>query len=350
MENKRIIGLDIYRLLAIILITNIHYFGYSHIGTNPNISSFNKLFVQFSTSINSCFVDMFVLLTGYFLGKRTVIKKKRLVDLWFQALIVGLVMLGVSGILAPQLITLKAIAHTILPITTFTYWYLIPYAFLFLMIPYINKVLDVIKMRNMLKTIVFWGGVMAALELHPIMSLDWFVGNYMSVVWFVYIYVIGAYVSRFGFSSNMIIWLLIGVASLAMMITIKVFDIHFPKEMRLTSFCSILPLLLSISLLLFLSKLKTLGKFADSIIGSLSVSSLCVYLVQEQDSFRKYFWPTIKVSDYANSPYLIVHWVLTIICLFVLGWITYILYKFIYYQFLLPKVIIPIIGRIQKFR
>lgn len=349
MGNNRIIGLDIYRLIAIVLITNIHYFGYSHISASPDLSSFNRLFVQFSTSINSCFVDMFVLLTGYFLGKRTV-KKIRLVDLWFQALIVGLIMLAVCGILAPHLITLKAVAHTILPITTFTYWYLIPYAFLFLLIPYINKLLDVIDGRNVLKVIMLWGGVMAVLELHPILSLEWFVGNYMSIVWFVYIYVIGTYISRFGFSNKKAIWLLIGVTSLALMVSVKVFDIHFPKEVKLTSFCSLPPLLLSVSLFFFFSKLKTLGKFVDTIIGSLSVSSLCVYLVQEQSSFREYLWATIRVADYANSPYLIAHWALTMLCLFVLGWITYMLYKFIYYKCILPKVINPLLGRFQKVR
>lgn len=345
-NSTRVIGLDLYRLIAMILITGIHYFGYANIDQSHDLLPINKLFVDFATSINSCFVDMFVLLTGFFLGKR-ICKKMRLIDLWFQALIVGIIMLVGCGIYSRDYINLKVVFHTLFPISTFTYWYLIPYGFLFLLSPYINRLLDGMDRRKFIKTILIWGSVMMLIEISPILSLDWFIGNYMSIVWFVYIYVIGAYLGRYGFTISWATWLIIGLFSFALMASFKVFDIHLSREMRLCSFCSLLPLLLSISLFYFMSKIKTLGKTLDKIISSLSVSSLCVYLVQEQSSFREFFWPFIKVTDYANSPYLILHWALTIIFLFTLAWITYQVYKFIYFRFIFPRIIVPLVNRFE---
>lgn len=302
LKKTRIIGLDIYRLIAIVLITNIHYFGYSHLISNQDLLPFNKLFVLVSTSFTPCFVDMFVVLTGYFLCSREN-KTSRLVNLWFQAFIVGLLMLLICTIISPQSISLRSIVHTFFPISTFTYWYLIPYAFLFVLTPYINSILNMINRPRLLKTILLLGGVMCTIEIHPIVSLDWFIGNHMSIIWFIYIYIIGAYIGKYGFSLKSKTWLLIGLISMSLMLCIKVLNLQLPGEMRLNSFCSPLPLLLSLSLFYFLSHIRTIGKITDKIISSLSISSLCVYLVQEQDSFRALFWQNADVSSYAHSSF-----------------------------------------------
>lgn len=157
-QNKlRIVGLDLYRLIAFVLITNIHFFGYSGISNSTNLSVFNNYFVKIATCFDTCFVNMFVLLTGYFLGKK-VVKKSKLVDLWFQVLIVGVLLFVICGVISPSLITCTNFVHTLFPITTFTYWYLIPYFFLFVLSPYINGILESIERSKLKRKIMCVGG------------------------------------------------------------------------------------------------------------------------------------------------------------------------------------------------
>ena len=192
------------------------------------------------------------------------------------------------------------------------------------------------------------GGVFLIIEVNPIISLDWFIGNYMSIVWFAYIYIIGAYIARYGFPFNNIIWSVLGIASATLMVAIKVIGIHCPMEMRLTSFCSPLPLIVSLSLFLLLSKVNFLGKRTDALLASLSASSLCIYLVQEQASFRQVFWPAIKINDFAGSPYLILHWFVTVSTIILISWIAYKLYLLIYGKFLSPRVVTPLVEKMKK--
>lgn len=123
--TERNIGLDILRIIAIILITNIHYLAYSGLFGmgQADMSGCNYVFVTLLKSVDYCFLDVFVLITGYFMTMKRAPKRK-LVDLWFEMLIVGLFALVITTICFPQSFSIQSAIRTFLPITTYEYWYL----------------------------------------------------------------------------------------------------------------------------------------------------------------------------------------------------------------------------------
>lgn len=171
----------------------------------------------------------------------------------------------------------------------------------------------------------------------------------MSVIWFVYIYIIGAYISRYGFPYKKSIWIIAGLLSMIALLGVSVFNIQMPRHMRLASFCSPLPFFFSISLFYFMLKIRSFGNIVDRMIGSLSVSSLCIYLVQEQFSFRELFWPYLNIYSYSDSPYLICLWILTVIVIFGLAWIAHELFNFSYNKFFKPRVVTPLVIKTEYF-
>ena len=191
--SKRLYGLDLLKIVAMIFIIGLH-FNY-RTGAIANFTFADGRF--YPKGISEAFfyvsVDCFVLVTGYFDIAKKQINVKRLVHLvlavWFYSwagLLVGL-MAGIRP-------SLNQLLMCALPFTTEHYWFIDVYLILSLLTPFINKAIADID-RKGYKGILLVGliGFSVLPSFMPFASEIFFLNGGANIVWFVILYLIGGY-------------------------------------------------------------------------------------------------------------------------------------------------------------
>lgn len=206
------------------------------------------------------------------------------------------------------------------------------------MIPYINEWIDKIGQKTHLRVILFWAAISLFADINPIIKLELIQGNYMGIVWFTYVYIVGSYIRRYGYPIKGKYFNYLGLLAFIGIFAIYYFHINLPLNMKFYSEVSLLPLLISLALFNLFSQIKTITFTTDKLISWVATSSLAVYIVQEQFQFRSIFWEKLAISEYVNSPYMIVNWLLCMFILWTLGIVGHSLYKFIYSRYLQGRV------------
>lgn len=191
--SKRLYGLDLLKIVAMIFIIGLH-FNY-RTGALANFAFTDGRF--YPTSISEAIfyvsVDCFVLVTGYFDILKKKVNVKRLVHLvlavWFYSwagLLVGL-MTGVRP-------SLNQLLMCVLPFITEHYWFIDVYLILILLTPFINMAIANIDQKGykgiLLVSLI---GFSFLPSFMPFTSEIFSLNGGANIVWFVILYLIGGY-------------------------------------------------------------------------------------------------------------------------------------------------------------
>lgn len=86
-NKQRYSGIDIIRILSMVMITSIHFICYSHVNSSINdIPHFNKVFIHVLQVFNKDFINLFVMISGYLLCTKTD-TLKRIIPLWMKVFV-----------------------------------------------------------------------------------------------------------------------------------------------------------------------------------------------------------------------------------------------------------------------
>lgn len=91
-REDRLIGLDILRILSMVLITLRHYIGYAGLSELTDFFSFNGIAVRMLDILSGSAVNIFVLISGYFLIHSD-FKWKRAIKIWGETFFIPLYVL-----------------------------------------------------------------------------------------------------------------------------------------------------------------------------------------------------------------------------------------------------------------
>ena len=137
MKSKRLYGLDILRIMAMLSITAIHYVAYSGIMQESGLIVGNKVFLSSVSALFVGAVNLFVLITGYFSCEKN-LNIKRLIDLELQVVFVGIITLLIGVFALQQPFRLTALIKTLFPTSSMHYWFFTMYIVLMSISPLIN--------------------------------------------------------------------------------------------------------------------------------------------------------------------------------------------------------------------
>ena len=340
MTKMRVIGCDILRIFAMICVTAIHFTEYSGVSrlSFNDLGLIDFIFVKSLQSFTLCFVDIFVLLTGYFMVSRETSLKKILI-IWGEVIFVGVFMIIVCNLIGES-ISYKSIIKSRFPVTSGSYWFINTYFLLYLIIPILNQMIR----HNMIhRTLIVMSLIIMFIGINPFMPTNQYIGPSTGIFWFSYIYLIGAYIRIYGTPYiPKLAWAILGVGVYIIILILLATGIKLPYNIQLLSTNNTLPLILSISIFMLLKDLNFDNKFVLSLIPALSVCSLNVYLIQESEAFRsvlwRYFDATIWVGK-GNGLYMILMFLTCIVCLWIGAFVTHKLYV---------KLLLPLIGRMNE--
>lgn len=213
MNPKRNPNFEILRVLAMFMIVIIHFDAH---GINralmaetespftiplTNIGITNFCLSQYIMFISSVGVNIFVLITGYFMYDKKP-KSYRFIRVWFQTLFYGLFfgfLFFILG-LADNHTVIKGLVKSLFPLSIGNHWFVRQYLGLMIISPFLNLAIKNLRkpIYDLLMIVVLITGTTVLLRFPWGYSLEFNSGN--SFIWFIYLYISGCYLRRFDMS------------------------------------------------------------------------------------------------------------------------------------------------------
>lgn len=324
--KERFLGLDLLRILSMLLVLVLHYLSYGGVLDTPAFGTPYYALVWGLESLAYVAVNCFVLISGYFLSTST-FKPSRVLRLVLHVLFFSLLGLGLTLVLNPQAIGLKQIIKSLTPVSSGVWWYISCYFQLSLLMPLLNMAIKGMNKRQfqlclgcillitaLIPSIIFWR------------SIQWPTG--FTTLWFVALYFIAAYLRRYEIALSGKKALLIYFISSALLLasrfligyTTRAVLGHITREGLFYGYNSPFVLVASVSLFVACWKMTIKSRPLSFLIRKIAPYTLGVYLFHEHDFFRSTLYSLWRIERFAASPlYMLLYMLLFVAALFAVG-------------------------------
>ncbi len=324
MKQTRNSSVELLRILSMLFIVCGHFCSHGGFNTEGMAFSLNKLILQFGV-LGNLGVVIFVMISGYFLSQ-TDFKLSRIVRVILQVFFFSVSIYIVLVALGLVPFSLQGTIKALFPILFNQYWFATTYVVFCLLSPFLNRLLNGFTQKQYL---IFLGIMLLVWSVLPTFGAGHMGSNEMCQ--FLLFYSIGAFVRKYPelpFSIKNRYWIVIISAALLLLstVTLNLLAIKIPALNRGTYFYSrhsVLIIALAYGLLLIFTNLKNIS---NRFINIASSTTFGIYLLHDNLNMRQVLWGNIlHVSDYKNSPYLILYLLMCVAVVFVIcGMIDYI--------------------------
>lgn len=344
-EKSRQSNIELLRIVAMIMII-FHHIGYfSGFAYDPNVIGANRLITQFITYGGHVGVDVFVLISGYFLISSELLKLVKIIKIWLQMIFYSLLGLIIGVLFFGYTLTPKAIGIALIPFLYKQWPFASAYLVIMIIAPFINKLIAGIskgQYRIMLAVMLILWSVIPTITTFDAGS------NY--VIWMMVLYCLGGYVKLYeeDFRKNSGHYLLAaaGMAVLSLGITVVLdilglkwsffatYAMHFSGKQHINV------LLWAFFMMLGFLKLNIRNSAFINYIAGLTFG---IYLFHEDYYLREGLWKQLfRGAEFADEWYLLFYIILQVVIVFVVGSIIDVIRKFF------EKYVIRVAGRMLE--
>jgi len=315
-------NIELLRIIAMLMII-MHHFCFhgvfSYWNENSNIVQFvNDVIVSFASMGGKVGVDIFVIITGYFMITSK-FKLFHFLRTYLKMFIYSILCLSAAFIWGTHSVPSNVLKQSLFPFISNSYWFISNYLVLYLLVPYINTFIKTAE-KSMLNslliiTTLLWVILPTFVSVHYEFSI---------LLFFIYLYFVGAAIrtGEYGaFFTNrkainilalasVIFWILFAVIKCAHHDTVNFWKMCHPAQINS---------LFTISIALFLFHLfKNLDIGHNKIINSIAASVFGVYLFHDNIIVRPFLWrKLLHVVTYMNTPYLLPYMIVCTLGVFI---------------------------------
>lgn len=320
--EQRNSAIELLRIISMVIIVFHHFSihgGFSWEADSITIPHFWYNFIIMGGKIG---VDVFILISGYFLIKSNspVFNLKRILKLLAQVFFYSVSLYCIFAILGMNTIGIKSLIRYLFPITFSCWWFASAYFALYLIHPFLNKLLlgiDKKTYQNLLVLMIICWSVI------PTFTKSSFQGN--SLIWFVTLYAVAGYARIYGFNPAFKAkhYFFFGIVFTALTYLTSVIFMtlgskisffsgvitYFYEQDKITVF------LISLSLFMAFTSLKMnyhkwINKLASATFG--------VYLIHDNNFVRPWLWLGVfKNAEYQNTILLIPYSILVVLIVYI---------------------------------
>lgn len=264
-------------------------------------------------------INCFVLITGYFMCTSKITVKK-FIKLIFEVIFYKLIIYVIFIIFGINQFTFIGLVKALVPIGNIGTGFVSAFIVFFLFIPFINVLIQNINKRQHSLLLVLTLFVYTIWYMNPLFKVQY---NY--ITWFIVLYFISSYIrlypnkkydksKTFWFTMS-ILFIMLSIISVFILLNVEKFPYFFVEDSN-----AILALLTSISLFMFF---KNINIEQNTLINKMGASTFGILLIHaNSDVMRQFLWTDVlKNTIYINSPYCIMHAVLSVIGVFALCFI-----------------------------
>lgn len=315
-------SIELLRIISMIMIMFHHFAYHGNFEWNFNEVTLPHLWYDFILMGGKVGVDIFVLISGYFLIENTekLFQPKKLLKFWGQVVFYSIMTYLLSVMLRLNAFEIKQLIKVCLPITYPGWWFASTYFMLYLIHPFLNKLLHGLSKTEyqylILMMVLCW-------SIIPTATTQLFESN--SLLWFVTLYGIAGYVNLYGGNQKLQSKHYFSLYFMVLIITYTVSTTFLflgtKKEEWSThaiDFFEIerLPILL-MAITLFMG-FVTLKMNYHKWINMIASATFGVYLIHDSSYIRYYLWTNIfKINQYQDRTFLILYSILVVFILYV---------------------------------
>ena len=287
---------ELLRIIAILMIILSHFslFGQQY-RLHTGILAIDFFGIRLFQPFGALGVYLFVLITGYFIGTKSISKTKaykKILQIWFETLFYTFTIFVIFVVIKPDAFNLKNLVMAIFPFTFRAYWFVTAYIMLMLLAPFINIVVTNITKKNLIfliLAITVFGNILPALK-------NFVGGEANSLMSILPAYLIGAFIHKYGvrvhYSGRIGFLVFLFMCALG-------FGVTFIKgvEHGKGAYVGILPLIVAVSIFLAVVKMT---EFRSQIINQLASTVFAAYLITENTLVRPVIWSVLRFSSVKN--------------------------------------------------
>lgn len=268
----------------------------------------NRLWIQFFQMWGKVGVNIFVLISGYFLIKAKNVKISKVLKLWLQVLFYSITMFLLFTLFGVNTFSVKGFIRSILPIGSSVWWFASTYFVLYLLSPYINIFLNKLDKHTYQKLLILLTILWCVL---PTFMKSVFQSN--ELLWFTYLYAVSGYIrlwiklDNINMKKCILFFIVVAITTFLSAFILDMIGLKFlffgKHAVYFFNMQRIFVFVMSLSLFLFFMKLDIGNK---KIINYISATTFGVYLIHDNGCIRDFLWNSVfRNADYAASSYLI---------------------------------------------
>lgn len=345
-KHTRQSNIELLRIMLMLLIIAGHIVMYS--GYSSNVGDTNYYIANFIRSFTTMAVDCFVLISGYF-GLHASIRGylRTSCQTWFYSVSIFIlcVLLGIHTI------DLKHDIQFLAPVVTKQWWYVTIYLVLYIISPWINKLVDSITKQSLKILLMFLFIIFCLIPSFCYLINAQTITNDAGygICNFVFLYLLGRYLNLYynkvcSKYIYLLLWMFCGILLFASnTLLTKLFGFYFNSFISYDTifcFCG------SVFLFLFFLNIN----FKNNFINKISKNTLAVYLIHLHPALSEFlFVDLLKVDSYSDWKFVVIIFIYTFV-IFIICTIIEILRKFIFYKFeiRLSKLFMKCISNIKE--
>ena len=320
--RQRDMNFELLRIISMLFIIALHYIEHSRLVEKIEMYSFNYIFIDAVRALAMIAVNLYVLISGYYMIQSK-IKIKKVIYIWALTLFYSIIMLIASIFLGrrQQIVT---IIKALLPFSAGIYWFVTAYMALYILIPFLNKLLlNLSKKQYQLILIILFGIIVVVKSIFPDNNYIEPSVNGNSVSWLIYVYMLGGYIRlQWNRKINKKLCLIIPLC-IAILIAIvrailgKYFGINMNQLLQSVNVLNFISML---CFFLYFKEVKIRNEKINNIIGKMVASTFAIYLIHNNPNFRPLLWKKVMGAfEFANSPLLVFHFFISIIGIFLIS-------------------------------
>lgn len=305
---------ELFRIICMVMVVTLHVLGHGGAIEGIEVNTLNFYIAHFLESFSIVAVNCYILISGYF-GVNSEFKIKKVLMLYFQILFYSIFISVTFWAVGIEKVSIGNLINTILPITTQVWWFVTLYLILYILTPYINKLMRSMSEEEFKRLIiiliaifVIWPSV--RVKLKPIDNLSGY-----SLYQFIFMYIIGGYVRLFYKEKKLKRGLLI-LVYLISCISLLIFNVGVStiigKSFGIYSYNFILVFISSISLFLFFKEIS----LKSNIVNRISSLTLGVYLIHDHPFMRNYIYKFLGYDKSFSDSNFIIYTLLIVIIIF----------------------------------
>ena len=316
-------SIELLRIISMVMIMFHHFAYHGNFEWNYNEITIPHLWYNFILMGGKVGVNIFVLISGFFLIENTerLFQPKKLLKFWGQVVFYSITTYFLSIVLQINNFDIKQIIKICFPITYPGWWFASTYFMLYLIHPFLNKLLHDLN-KNVYQYLILL--LVLCWSIIPTLTTQLFESN--SLLWFITLYVIAGYAKIYGFNERLkskhyfFLFLIVLVCSYLISVSFLVLGtkrnelaVHAIDFFGMERF----PILL-MALFLFMTFAKLKIKYTKWI-NVIASATFGVYLIHDSSYIRYYIWWNIfKINQYQESLFLIPYSILVVFIIYVL--------------------------------
>ncbi|WBB07059.1 acyltransferase [Streptococcus alactolyticus] len=188
LKRHRYSNIELLRIISMILIVAHHFSVHGGFDFSSTSFSVNRLYIQFLAMGGKIGVDIFVIISGYFLITSNKINIAKVLKFWLQILFYSVVIYAIF-VFAGNEFSIKELIQSFFPIIFQKWWFASTYFVLYLLSPYLNRLLNSFSkgdyQKYLLLLTVMWC-IIPTFTTRPLESNN--------LIWFIYLYSLAAYI------------------------------------------------------------------------------------------------------------------------------------------------------------